>query len=341
VGSNPTPSVSLVERVQEIDCITVSYNKSADFKDVRRCPAKLTRGNIAGNVTGVKKAPPARGKSDRSDKSARVGSAKGAQKLVSSISRRSPRLEVADGEWLMFQDCPRDQVRHCLIYEFAREHPETKRWFEWLGAKLSENESIRVRELLAEYPGQVASAYPTCLFYTTSGALLIACRDYFPGRPWLDVPLKFRETLAKQFWRTTDRFTGEEMFIECGDPELLMVPLKSITSSESNVAGWTSGGSNYAVVIDWTQSDKRLIERFALWVRRNAPTSRRIEEQRGRVSGVNLLKQLASLRLTKNATILQAMRYTEDKLGNPLYASEQTWSKQRKKAANFLSEFAL
>jgi len=216
----------------------------------------------------------------------------------------------------MFRDCSRNQLRHCLIYEFAREHPETKRWFEWLGAKLSENESIRVRELLAEYPGQVASAYPTCLFYTTSGALLIACRDYFPTRPWLDIPLKFRETLAKEFWRTTDRFMGEEMFTEFGDPELLMVPLKSIASSELNFAGWTRGASNYGVIIDWTQSDKRLIDRFALWLRRNAPTSRRVEEQRGRISEVDLLKQLGAVRLTKNATILEAMRYTEQKLGS-------------------------
>jgi hypothetical protein len=32
VGSNPTPSAPLVERAQEIDCITVSHNKSADFR---------------------------------------------------------------------------------------------------------------------------------------------------------------------------------------------------------------------------------------------------------------------------------------------------------------------
>jgi hypothetical protein len=82
------------------------------------------------------------------------GTAAKVQRLVSSISRHPSQLEITDAEWLMFRDCPRDQVRHCLIYEFAREHPETKTWFEWLGAKLSENESIRVRELLAEYPGQ-------------------------------------------------------------------------------------------------------------------------------------------------------------------------------------------
>jgi hypothetical protein len=131
------------------------------------------------------------------------------------------------------------------------------------------------------------------------------------------------------------------MFTELGDPELLIMPLKSIASSAPNLAGWLAGASNFAVVIDWTQSDKRLIERFALWLRRNAPTSRKIVEQRGRVSEVDLLKQLGALRLTKDATILQAMRYTEEKLGRPLYGSEQNWSKQRKKAINFLSDFAL
>jgi hypothetical protein len=241
----------------------------------------------------------------------------------------------------MFRDCPHDQLPHCVVYEFAREHSETRKWFGWLHKRLSENESIGVRELLTEYPGQVTSAYPTCLFYTTSGALLIACRDYFPERPWLDIPLKFRETLAKQFWRPTDRFTGEDMFTEFGDPELLMVPLKSIASSGPNFANWTRGASNYAVVIDWSQSDKRLIGRFALWLRGNAPTSRKIAEQRGRVSGVDLLKQLAALRLTKTATILEAMRYTEAKLGKPLYGSEQSWSRQKKKAADSASIFAL
>jgi hypothetical protein len=32
VGSNPTPSVCLVERAQEAKSITVSHNKSADFQ---------------------------------------------------------------------------------------------------------------------------------------------------------------------------------------------------------------------------------------------------------------------------------------------------------------------
>jgi hypothetical protein len=31
-GSNPPPSAPIVERVREIDCITVSHNKSADFR---------------------------------------------------------------------------------------------------------------------------------------------------------------------------------------------------------------------------------------------------------------------------------------------------------------------
>jgi hypothetical protein len=282
---------------------------------------------------------------DRSDKRARVRSATGTQKLVSSISRRSPRLEIGNAEWLMFRDCPRDQLRHCAVYEFAREHSETKKWFEWLHNKLSKNESIEAPKILAEFPNQPASAYPSCLLYATSGIFLIACRDFFPKQPWLELPVAFRERLAKEFWRasdrTTDRVTGEEMFTEFGDPELLMVPLKSIAPSESTRARWMKGSSNYAAIIDWTQSDKRLIERFALWLRRNAPTSRRVEEKRGRISEVDLLKQLGALRLTKNATILQAMRYTEEKLGNPLYASEQTWSKQRKKASNFLLEFAL
>jgi hypothetical protein len=98
------------------------------------------------------------------------------QKLSDSISKRPPRLEIADAEWLMFRDCPRNQARHCLIYEFAREHEETKKWFDWFRSKISDNKSTTLQELLAEYRGQVASAYPTCLFYTTNGALLIASR---------------------------------------------------------------------------------------------------------------------------------------------------------------------
>ena len=40
VSSNLTPSATLVERAQEIDCITVSHNNAADFNGVQRCVAK-------------------------------------------------------------------------------------------------------------------------------------------------------------------------------------------------------------------------------------------------------------------------------------------------------------
>lgn len=112
----------------------------------------------------------------------------------------------------------------------------------------------------------------------------------------------------------------------------MIVPLRAASANVEPIT------FPYGLLIDWTQSDKRLIARFALWLRRNAPTSRVVKEARGRTSSRDLLKELAALRLSREVKILAAMRYAEDKLGEPLYADEQTWSKQRNKAADFLLE---
>jgi hypothetical protein len=110
---------------------------------------------------------------------------------------------------------------------------------------------------------------------------------------------------------------------------------------KSNVSDRARTPPFYVIILDWSQSDKRLIERFALWLRGNSPPSRKVNEQRGRTSGSDLLKQLGALRLSKKCTISAAASYAEERLGKPLYANEQVWSKQRKKAAEFISEFTL
>lgn len=288
----------------------------------------------------MKKGQAGRDESDRSDKTGVTTSA--AARLASSVSKTSSFPEISDAEWLMFRDCPKEQIRHCFVYEYAREHEETKKWMEWAAQKQA-GEPLSAKEMLVNYPGQRASQYPTSLFYTTTGAFLLACLPNFPCRPWLEVPNEHRKTLCKQFWRNEDRITGEEIFTAHGDPELLIEPLKSLIASKSELTDFSGNPvSSYAMSLDWSQSDKCLIQRFALWLRRNAPPSRNIVEARGSRSPSDLLKQLAALRLSREVTIPAALSYAEKILGEPLYANDQVWSKQRKKAGEFISkEFAL
>ncbi len=243
---------------------------------------------------------------------------------------------LANAEWLMFRDCPKDQLWHCFFYEFAREHNETTKWMEWAVQKKAVGEPLGRDRLLSAYRDQSASEYPTCLFYTTTGAMLLECVPHFPKRPWLNLPKELRGKLREKFWSTGDRITGEEIRTPRGEPELR---LKQMPSSRP------LGGKKqftYEIMVDWSQSDKSLIQRFALWLRRNAPASRDIVEARGSRSPSDLLKQLAALRLSREVTIRAALSYSEKILGTPLYANDQVWSKQRRKAAEFISkEFAL
>lgn len=256
------------------------------------------------------------------------------------MKRKSKLTDVfpmADNEWRMFRDCPESELTHCLQYEFAREHEQTKKWMAWLAERLKAKPQFTAKELYAEFPGQCLSQYPTCLVHTTTGCLLIACRDFFPRVPWLGIPGQVRSELAKKLWAANDRLTGEKTSTDAGDPELLIMELRAVLQDETLQRGF-----NYAAAIDWTQSDTRLKERFALWLKGNRPSLPPIAERRGKTSQRDLLKALAAWRLTKVATAARAGRHTEDVLaGMPLYEELSSWSRQAKLAADFMLEFGL
>jgi hypothetical protein len=79
----------------------------------------------------------------------------------------------------MFRDCPKEQVRHCLYYEFARERSEIRKWMDWAIRGFAEGKSIA--DLLENFSRQPASQYPTRLFYTTTGAFLANAFLIFPS----------------------------------------------------------------------------------------------------------------------------------------------------------------
>jgi len=263
------------------------------------------------------------------------------EQTVRAVKRKSKHtavVPIADNEWLMFRDCPESELTLCVQYEFAREHEQTKKWMKWLAEKLKAKPEFTPKDdLYAEFPGQCLSQYPTCLIHTTTGCLLIACRDFFPHVPWLGIPSPTRSGLAEKLWAANDRLTGEKTSTDGGDPELLIMELRALLQDETLQRGF-----NYAVAIDWTQSDTRLKERFALWLEGNRPSHPPIAERRGKTSSRDLLKALAAWRLTKVATVARAGRHTEDVLaGEPLYKEPSSWSRQAKLASDFMLEFGL
>jgi hypothetical protein len=244
------------------------------------------------------------------------------------------RLDMPDDEWRMYDRCPEEQLQHCFVYEIARECEEMKRQLEWLRERLATTPQWTANDLLTEFPGQSLSEYPTRLLFTTEGKFLTACLRYFPQTPWLGTPETFRAKLARAFWTTKDRCTGENSFTKWGDPPLLIVSLAAGPLSKTDQRIF-----RYALAIDWTQSNKRLTERFRLWLERNEPPSRSVEEQRGRTSPREMLKALAAFRLMKNHTSEDAATFTQGKLKKPLYSDASNWSKQRKTGARLVSEF--
>jgi hypothetical protein len=254
--------------------------------------------------------------------------------LLSAISDKTPRgrPKISDTEWLMFRDCPEEELKHCLIYEFSRDSLELKKWTDWLRSQLKQKANATASELLHTFPNEPVSRYPTRLFYTTAGKFIIACIDEFPTTPWLDLPAKMRDRLVSEFWPSADPFTAEELLTKYGSPALLAAPLRSLRIDDA-----ANGPYNFAVKINWDETDAELRKRFDLWLRRNRPPAPKPKDTRGRTSYRDLLKTLACYRLLLHGfTANDAAVFTQKVLNKPLYEEESSWSKQRKRAAELI-----
>ena len=121
--------------------------------------------------------------------------------LLSAIDdkRRHKYAKISDAEWLMYRDCPKEELQHCLIYEFSRESLSVKKWVNWLQIETKRNPNATVSELLSEFPNQVASEYPTRLFTPQRESSLSLALMSFPRSHGCTYLLNFVANLFHNF----------------------------------------------------------------------------------------------------------------------------------------------
>lgn len=142
-------------------------------------------------------------------------------------------------------------------------------------------------------------------------------------------------------WQGLDRKMQDEL-IQLGTPEVIGLMDLNPQSYEFRIAFGLEPDRESrpwfdfaALRINWDQSDKRLLQDFADWLKRNRKKSPR--EMRGR-NRRDALNMLGAMRLLHAMPLEDAIILTTRTLGEPLYGKRPSWERARKAAREIYRE---
>jgi hypothetical protein len=251
---------------------------------------------------------------------------------------------IHDKQWRMFKDCPADPLDAAafLVYEYARSSKPALRWAEAMRnaqererageVEASRDAYAKAKEIAKEAHEKACSSVSFWIADNQKGFIAECVRcQFFPTDAWLDLPANAREKRAKRFfdleeWATMGgKFRMDEPPTKRNDPPLLMEPIR-------NMSVETLRCFDYALKLDWSLGNPRLIEQFKSWLENNEPPNREIVGGKGSTSARDLLKVLGALRLLETMSAEEAAEHTQQKLGEPLYSEASAWSRAKEKA---------
>jgi hypothetical protein len=146
-------------------------------------------------------------------------------------------------------------------------------------------------------------------------------------------------------WQSLDPKTQDRLVVE-GTPAMIGVQDLQPRSFDFRVAfgleedrdikPWFDAA---AFRINWHQSDKRLLQDFASWLKRNRKHAARETRGRNRRDALNML---GAMRLLHHMPLEEAIILTTRTLGEPLYGKRSSWERARKSARDiYLKEFLM
>jgi len=245
---------------------------------------------------------------------------------VSIMKTSDPQSQNISREEWDFSRVPFSQLEACFAWEFARE-------CEWIVdgcvRDLIPSETIRVNtgnEKRGEYEYEEIENpdYEDYLFRPDDfvGCIcghMIADNCYKLDTPWQSLSADVRDELIKS-----------------GTPEVIGVMELTPRGYDFRVAfglepdreskAWFDSA---AFRINWDQSDKRLLQDFAAWLK--SKRGKPAKETRGR-NRKDALNMLGAMRLLHHMPLEEAIILTTRTLGEPLYGKRPSWERARKSA---------
>jgi hypothetical protein len=227
----------------------------------------------------------------------------------------SPRIKwidqpLAQSEWdfrpLVHNDpseLQRFELRAAVFYEYARESPTIRKLaerFSKLPRKLRENIKLsrwsRHRLITRKLFFFTGLPFSHCILWL----------EFFPTKPWLEIPVSERCAAVKGYIERTSATLFEIKDFE---------EVKGWEVSNKETRRFKSSGIEHLVIaIDWTVgSNDQIIGGFGDWVRHNRPkqfASPRSDASRENVTAA-FLKRLAVMRLLHNCSHQDAMELAQ------------------------------
>lgn len=246
-------------------------------------------------------------------------------------SDKSPEYSLAREEW-DFSGVPDSQSEACFAWEFARE-------CDWLldGNFLNDIPA----EIISEcgYDEKTDEHYhdekpnPEYEHYLFNADEFIGC---ICGQMIAE-----NHRRLKMPWQSLPTPQQNELLL-LGTPELVGVLPMEPKSHEFRVAFGLNPDSDAkpwfdaaAFRINFNQSDKRLLQDFAAWLKRTRKKPAR--ETRGR-SRRDALNMLGAMRLLHRMPLEEAIITTTRALGEPLYGKRSSWERARNAAVKIFRE---
>jgi hypothetical protein len=239
--------------------------------------------------------------------------------------------DLARAEW-DFSSCPRSEIFTCWFYEYARESELLKeRVLQWRSKALGNT----IEDFL-----QLTGGKPDSRFHPFHAATYPYLPSW-PLAPYLAAQQKDREAWHRSLFPTPEKealaYLLEAHFWTRDLNENLM-------EAKERTGRYALRYGHLELVIlqiDWYRPDSELVEMFSAFVESRRPGDITPFDDRGQNDPVrkkaNELRYLSARRLLRHMTIGDAIAFTEEELGKPLYKHCQEWTNNSKKAAEIRS----
>lgn len=202
----------------------------------------------------------------------------------------------------------REELRAAILYEYARESDSIRRLASAYG-KLPGPQATAA-DLLDANPEALSDftliPFWNCIFWP----------DYFPEKPWLEIPPQKRTQRVQTFvkWQ-------QETLLKINEWDEL-APYETPKRGGRCIVG---GGENLILWLNWASANNsEIVDAFASWVRASRPKN--YPEPRGDASRENvtaaLLTRLAVMRLLHHCPHLDALKLEDSKMKMPMQQSK-------------------
>ena len=241
------------------------------------------------------------------------------------------REDLAIAEW-DFSNCPPSEIYTCWFYEYARESELLKeRVLQWR----SEAKGNKIEDFLQLTGGQPDSWFHP--FHQEAYPYL----PEWPKTPYLAVEQKDREAWHRSLFPTPQKeATANCLEAHIWSPDLNEKLLEAQKSTRRYALRY--GHLELVILeINWNRPDTDLMEMFRAFVESRRPGDIRPWDYKGQKGPArqkkNELRYLSARRLLRHyTTIDNAIAFTEERAGKPLYKHYQEWRDNVRKAAEIV-----